>query len=46
MSETPVFDRSMSANGTNGGHTGHDQRGRFAKGKPIVPAVDKCFLAV
>jgi hypothetical protein len=34
MSETPVFDRSTSTNGTNGDHTGHDQRGRFTKGNP------------
>jgi hypothetical protein len=37
MSESPVFDRSTSANGTNGDHTGHDQRGRFAKGNAGGP---------
>jgi len=37
MSETPVIDRSTSANGRNGDHTGHDQRGRFAKGNAGGP---------
>jgi len=35
-----------SSNGSNGAAENRDRRGRFVRGKPIVPAVDKCFLAV
>src|SRR5271170_6788791 len=37
MSDTSVRDRCPSTNGSNGDHTGHDQRGRFAKGNPGGP---------